>query len=531
MSQSKVNILKNILKTFYYASIICLVSFCFAFFSSISQDKRIFSVIEKHKSIPINGEIYSKYSNLGSIVLSFNRPATNKGNFTFKLQEKGSKKVHYRVVYSLSDVYYLPAFPFGFPTIENSKNKIYLYSLTPHNLSLKKGGITYVLIYSFDKSSLLKGNTFFQYVEGKRNQYINELIDSKNIIFFILPVLIYILFSIIKSVLKSNFENSEIYLHFISLIHPFFLTLFIYIFFDIVFTATPQTDTAIIIVSALWSILIFTYRYSYKKSLVFALLFFFISPIFSYANMGISAEKSAMWAYIFMVIGVIHAFIEIKRQNVQTKFDIEEKLHVFLKNIVLIEDMIWSLCRKISIKKFESKIEKKDLKDYLHFIFTKVKEYIFYLLYVIFITLIILTVVIVYSKVMNIRDRNLKNPVVQQVEPTLVYPSTKVLLFGNSFGSKIDDRYRLMKDGTEVRPDYWEDHKIIFTVPLGWKTGFMNIWVERPVKWNGETIIEKTKPIQIKLLPVTQWLAPDDDLYFEQMKKWKKETKDINGYN
>jgi hypothetical protein len=58
----------------------------------------------------------------------------------------------------------------------------------------------------------------------------------------------------------------------------------------------------------------------------------------------------------------------------------------------------------------------------------------------------------------------------------------------------------------------------------------MNVWVERPVQWNGETIIEKTKEQQIKLLPVTSWSAPDDDLYFEQMKKWKKETREINGY-
>ncbi|PIY69558.1 hypothetical protein COY90_00025, partial [Candidatus Roizmanbacteria bacterium CG_4_10_14_0_8_um_filter_39_9] len=75
-----------------------------------------------------------------------------------------------------------------------------------------------------------------------------------------------------------------------------------------------------------------------------------------------------------------------------------------------------------------------------------------------------------------------------------------------------------------------EDHKIIFTVPLSWKPGPMNIWIEKPVEWNAETVIEKTKPISIKLLKVTGQFTPDDDLYFEQLKTWRKETREMNGY-
>jgi hypothetical protein len=119
---------------------------------------------------------------------------------------------------------------------------------------------------------------------------------------------------------------------------------------------------------------------------------------------------------------------------------------------------------------------------------------------------------------------------VLNVEPTLVYPGTKVFLYGDRFGNNSNNKYALMKDGERVRVDYWEDHKIIFTVPLSWKSEPMNLWIEKPVEWNAETIIEKTKPVQIKLLKVTGKFTSDDELYFEQIKEWKRETKEMNGY-
>jgi hypothetical protein len=132
---------------------------------------------------------------------------------------------------------------------------------------------------------------------------------------------------------------------------------------------------------------------------------------------------------------------------------------------------------------------------------------------------------------MSYIDRQNKNPGTPHIEPSLVYPATKVFLYGDRFGDGANEKYALMKDGERVRTDYWEDHKIIFTVPLSWKTGLLNIWIEKPVEWNAETIIEKTKAVQVKLLKVTGRFTPDDYLYFEQKKKWRKETLESNGYN
>jgi hypothetical protein len=131
---------------------------------------------------------------------------------------------------------------------------------------------------------------------------------------------------------------------------------------------------------------------------------------------------------------------------------------------------------------------------------------------------------------MSYRDRQLKNPRIAKIEPGLLYPATKVVLYGDSFGDNSNTNYALMRNGVPINVDYWEDHKIIFTVPLDWKSGDMRIWIQRPIEWNAETIIEKSKPFTIKLLKVTSGFTPDDDLYFEEMKNWRKETKEINGY-
>jgi hypothetical protein len=478
---------------------------------------------------PINNQVHATYPNLGSIIMHFERPATESGSFIFQLQEKNTQTIYYKGRYSLSDIYHLSTYPFGFKPIINSKNKTYIIDIQTSELSIKKGGIVYELVYSFDREQILRGEYVFQFVRGKLFQYWNGLINSHNIIFFISPSLFYLLFSIIHFSLKENLKKIELFRQTIELLHPSFLVLFLYILYDILFI--PKTnDFVVSAVCAMWILLIYSYRFSSQKSFILTLFFMSLCPLLLISNMQQVAEKTAVWAYVFMTVGAIHAFAGTKKYGSKGIINLVEKIYKLSDYIVILDSQLMFRCKKIFFKKQKPIPVKMNARDFMLYILRKIKEYIFFMFYILIFTIIVLSFVTVYTKVMGMRDRELKNPIIKAIEPTLVYPATKVILFGNCFGSKIDGRYRLMRNGEELRVDYWEDHKIIFTIPLGWKTGFMNVWVERPVQWNGETIIEKTKEQQIKLLPVTSWSAPDDDLYFEQMKKWKKETREINGY-
>ena len=71
--------------------------------------------------------------------------------------------------------------------------------------------------------------------------------------------------------------------------------------------------------------------------------------------------------------------------------------------------------------------------------------------------------------------------------------------------------------------------KDYFPVPLEWKDGYHKIWIEKQIDWDGKTTA-KSEAFEIKVLPITGNYTEDDGLYFEQMKTWRPETREVNGY-
>lgn len=524
----------SLIKIAFITFAISIISFCIGFYFLLASDTMFFSIVEHYRTPPLNTPIHASYSNLGSITIHFTRFAETQGTFEFILKEQEKKESLYSAKYTLSDIFHLPTYPFGFPIISNSENKTYIVTISSPNLVVNNENITYDLTYSYSLTKLLRGENIIQFIRGKYSQYLSLFINSQHIVFFISPAVVYLLFALLHLFLKDQYkrlENTELYRQGRELVRPTFLMVMTFIIFDILFIPKPN-DFIIIIICIIWSLLIFSYRYTSQKSFVSALFFMFICSLLLISLMEPSAEKAAVWAYMFLVVGTLHILTEQREE--QDKNNPLGNIRQILGKIVIWDSYCISLIKKhvlfISIQRNEFAGKKMTKQEFTKYIIKEIKKYIVFMFYILIVTSIILSLVLLYTKAMSFRDRKLKNPSIQLLEPLLVYPSTKVILIGNSFGSKIDERYRLVKDGEEIRTDYWEDHKIIFTVPLGWKNGFMNIWIEKPVQWNGETIIEKTKSIQIKLLPVSSWNSPDDDLYFEQMKKWQKETKEINGY-
>jgi hypothetical protein len=122
------------------------------------------------------------------------------------------------------------------------------------------------------------------------------------------------------------------------------------------------------------------------------------------------------------------------------------------------------------------------------------------------------------------------NPVIIKIEPRLVYPSTKVIIYGRGFGWKEKKGYRLMNNLGEVQTDLWTDSKIIFTVPLHWSPSELNFWIEKPIEWAGRAETARSENGDIRLLQRTNQWNSDDDEYFKQLKYLEKETLRLNGY-
>ena len=121
------------------------------------------------------------------------------------------------------------------------------------------------------------------------------------------------------------------------------------------------------------------------------------------------------------------------------------------------------------------------------------------------------------------------DPIIETVEPKLAYKATKIVIYGKKFGWDVKKSQALI-DGKKIDAVIWTDSKIVFPVPLDWKDGPHKIWIEKKIDWDEKKQIAKSEEFEIKILPIGKNFTKEDDLYLEQMKMWRKETRELNGY-
>ena len=504
---------------------ICTVSLLLALYSAMMHDMRFFTVLELHKDQTWVGQVKAQYPNLGALVVHFVRPDTREGKFTFTLREEGKKDAVYQATHTLYNIYLLPTFPFGFPPMANSQGKTYRVSIDTPSLRIQRGGTTYELMYPFNRGDLLHGRQLVQFVVGKLVQYGSDIVASGHILFYLAPTLIYLLFVGAYLVMGKYIEESTLFKHIKDLVRPTVVLFACILLADVLLITKPTGDGTIVLLCMVWVLLVVAHRYTSQKSFVGALLFLTLTPLLLVSNMEPVAEKAATWAYILVILGTVQTLIEVYFEESKKFVDFKETTYKTFALVLYIDSGLMTLLRR-----FQAKLQIKYTKHkFIHDVLMIISKNTILFLFIVF--AISILVAMTFQRIMILRDREFKNPRITLLEPTLVYPATKVVIYGDSLGYKADGRYRLMEDGGEVRADYWDDHKIIFTIPLSWPKGLHTIWVEKPIEWNTQTIIEKTKPIQIKVLPVSTTFTPDDTAYLQQEQTWRPETKKINGYN
>jgi len=86
------------------------------------------------------------------------------------------------------------------------------------------------------------------------------------------------------------------------------------IFIDI-FIFDPTWDLVILFLTGLWILVIWLYKFEGKVSLAGGLVFLSLCPFLLIFKKEAIAEKAAIWAYMFLVVGVVQEFIEYLREN------------------------------------------------------------------------------------------------------------------------------------------------------------------------------------------------------------------------
>lgn len=356
----------------------------------------------------------------------------------------------------------------------------------------------------------------------------------------------------------------------------FFITFFflLIIFIDTLFIKS-QRGIFYLILMAFWIFYSFKSKFENRISLLFSTLTLVLSFIFSIANNIDGAEKSAIWTYVFLTAYIFLSFIENNTQEtisissfitlVKDFFLIRGLISIItifinsIINLVLVINNFIKPAYTIISYHFKNVVKKhiSSLKDPNSRIIKKTGAILF-LVFLLIITLIgLITFFIIFlvsvkfttknfiilnNKIKTarlIKLRNSLDPVIIKIEPGIVYQSSKIILFGKGFGSKVDNNYfRLMilmdKKLFTVNTDYFDDKKIIFTVPIDWNPQRLYYWIEKRIEWNNKIILTKSNVVSTELIPrinsYSPAFSPKDNEYFEQLKNLDKETLRLNGY-
>ncbi len=82
-----------------------------------------------------------------------------------------------------------------------------------------------------------------------------------------------------------------------------------------IFVFKFTSDFIILFLTGLWVLSIYRFKFEGRVSIGFALFFLILCPFLLILGKEPIAEKVAIWAYMFLVVGVIQMFIEYIREG------------------------------------------------------------------------------------------------------------------------------------------------------------------------------------------------------------------------
>ncbi|EKD52976.1 MAG: hypothetical protein ACD_61C00186G0013 [uncultured bacterium] len=256
------------------------------------------------------GTFRSKYTNLGIISLRFNNQnRDSKDTLVFRLKEQGQDRWYYEAKYETDQFLPNKHFPFGFPVISNSDSKNYEFQLESLRGATGSGIFldyqtppVFTAKSSFPKAELLSDRRLLIYFIT--NKLFNLFGDPEillNTFFFFLPLLLYFVFLLTKGL-------SYQYLTLIALSFSLY---------D-VFWLTKSYDFLFLSLLFFWALVVRRFRFESRVAAVFALGFLVLTPVMLIFGYQAHAEKTAVWAYLFLCITVVQQVYEAKYRPAAT---------------------------------------------------------------------------------------------------------------------------------------------------------------------------------------------------------------------
>lgn len=289
------------------------ISFSVLLYSQSNNDIKQLSSEKILKGGKISGEFQAKENYLGLIMLRFNdyvkHDYRSEDILLFKLKEKGTKQWEYVNNYKSGLLENNLLFPFGFPIINESKDKVYEFEVESllgndaNAVEINKNNLTFLTGYQFPKNEILSGRipTLKFFIKKSITSFTNLDFLLSSVV-YALPLFIYLLIYVFSPWWKKN----------LSLRYALSSLFIIFIFLDIFFV--KETYIGILIATILgWEYCIIKNRLASRINFILAFLLILIWLILIELQINEFQNKINIWVYALFVVGLVHSIIEERK--------------------------------------------------------------------------------------------------------------------------------------------------------------------------------------------------------------------------
>ncbi|HUQ85185.1 MAG TPA: hypothetical protein VM077_02575 [Candidatus Limnocylindrales bacterium] len=273
----------------------------------------------------ISGQFKASEDNLGIISIRFipqkQVDFDDEDSLVFRIKEKKAKEWHYQGTYSSGGIFGVPMFPFGFPTISDSKNKTYIFSITSQHgtrknaVKLSRKEPALISMYVFPKNKLISDKRLFVNFFYKKliNYFSNlELLASSTV--YLSPLLFYLFTHLL--VRKTTLGK----IHTIPII-PLLIVLAASINIDLILGIFLSFI-------GFWIITVILNKIESRVSFLFALLFFCLSLISVILKSQQLGSRFSNWTFIFLAVGTVQTIYESQSSKKFISY------RIFLKRVI-----------------------------------------------------------------------------------------------------------------------------------------------------------------------------------------------------
>lgn len=270
------------------------------------------------KGNKISGSLIAKSNYLSIVTIYFDPSNEISGTSVFKIRERGRRNWYYNGSIDSRQYHYYPKYAFGFPPISKSKDKIYEFEIEFANqyenigpLQLDPNKTMFTSQYKYPVKVLLSNHSTLLSFALNKIKYSLTQESAKQ--FINIGFHTFALFSILLLTLSRLPLNLRLSLHAEFIFLKNNITLFIlFLYLVDVFIINSYIGTIVYFAIAIWIVQIRLYRYHSEKSIAMGCIFLVFCLLLNNVGLISLVEKSAMWSFFMLSIGVFQCFIDLK---------------------------------------------------------------------------------------------------------------------------------------------------------------------------------------------------------------------------